>query len=317
MDLKNLETTTTMAIEAVYKEYWGIIPERYKLLEKSQRNDHGTFNLQEYETQEEHVKPKIQKSTPLTYKKVEQIEDQFLNPETMNDYGWYCEQLKDKDQYFDLQPFYDPLLDFENRLHYKLVGVNYPDRKGPWFIITWNCGNGILKSSLTNRRFDTRTITTPGGEDVKFDFMDTELDVTLCFNSNSMQALFELQENIRIGRREKFVIDSRVHSVIGRFPVTVSLIDTGNIAKSSRDKGTLCNLTVTFRIDYPVIGNVRPTDGSIIKVIRANEYRMDEEQNRRELLGKDTILPNDERILQELLEKGIITEEEIAKNQIL
>ena len=44
---------------------------------------------------------------------------------------------------------------------------------------------------------------------------------------------------------------------------------------------------------------------------------MDEEQNRRELLGKDTILPNDERILQELLEKGIITEEEIAKNQIL
>ena len=314
MDLKNLETTTTMAIEAIYKEYWGIIPDRYKLLEKSQRNEHGTYDFNEYQNQEEHKKPKVRKTTPLTYKKTEEVEEQFLKPETMNDYGWYCEQLKDKDQYFDLQPFYDPLLDFENRLHYKLVGVNYPDRKGPWFIITWNCNNGILKSTLTNRRFDTKTITTPGGDKVKFDFMDTELDVTLCFNSNSMQALFELQENIRIGRREKFVVDSRVHSIIGRFPVTVSLIDTGNIAKSNRERGTLCNLTTTFRIDYPIIGNVQSNNADIIKVIRANEYRMDEDSRRKDLLGKDVILPDDDEILQELLEKDIITEEDL-KNQ--
>jgi hypothetical protein len=311
MDLRNLETTTTMAIEAVYKEYWNLIPERYKLLEKSQRNNCGTYNFEEYGLEENNTKPKVPKSKPLTYKKVEEIENKFLDPETMNDYGWYCEQLKDRDQYFDLQPFYDPLLDFENRLHYKLVGVNYPDRKDPWFIITWNCGNGILKSSLTNRRFDTKTIITPGGQKAKFDFIDTELDVTLCFNSNSMQALFELQENIRIGRREKFVIDSRIHSVIGRFPVTVSIIDTGNIAKASRDKSTLCNLTVTYRIDYPIIGNVQLDNGDVIKVIRANEYTMPTDYMDTNLIGKDVILPDNDKIIQELLDKGSITEEDL------
>ena len=126
-----------------------------------------------------------------------------------------------------------------------------------------------------------------------------------------MQALFELQERIRISRREKFVIDSRIHSILGRFPVTVSLIDTGTIAKSSRDKGNICNLTVTFRVDYPVIGNVVFDEASIIKVIRANEYRVNEDITTRSLMAKDVILPEDPDVLQELLEKGIITEEDL------
>jgi DNA-directed RNA polymerase subunit H (RpoH/RPB5) len=126
-----------------------------------------------------------------------------------------------------------------------------------------------------------------------------------------MQALFELQENIRIGRREKFVIDSRIHSVIGRFPVTVSIIDTGNIAKASRDKSTLCNLTVTYRIDYPIIGNVQLDNGDVIKVIRANEYTMPTDYMDTNLIGKDVILPDNDEIIQELLDKGSITEEHL------
>ena len=34
MDLKNLECTSTYAIEAVYREYWHLIPEKYRILEK-------------------------------------------------------------------------------------------------------------------------------------------------------------------------------------------------------------------------------------------------------------------------------------------
>ena len=321
MDLRNLETTTTLAIEGVYKEYWNMIPEKYKLLEKAQRTEHGNYEMDYYENLPEHQKPKVQKSKPLTYKDVEKADEPKQEPTVIQDnafdYTWYCTELEKRDQYFDLQPFFDPQLDFENRLHYKLVGVEYPKRKNPWFIITWNMGNGILKSSLTNRRFDTAEVKTPGGAHVKFDFIDTELDVNLCFNSNSLQALVELQENIRVNRREKFVIDSRLHSILGRFPISVSLIETGNIAKATKDKSTLCTLTVTIRIDYPVIGNVRENKDGIIKVIRANDYRMDEDPQTQDLIGKDVILPDDEKILQELLDQGAITEEDLKYNEFL
>ena len=186
MDLKNLETTSTYAIEAVYRDYWNYIPEKYRLQERAQRLDHGTYSEDSYEI----VKPKPKsKSTPLSYKEVEQKE------EPKSEYDRYCEAMN-SNQWFDLMPFYDPLLDFENRMHYKLVGIDYPQRNKPWFVITWNCNNGLLNSSLTRRRFETTTITTPGGEDVKFDFINTDLDLTFAIYCNSMQALFELQEVI-------------------------------------------------------------------------------------------------------------------------
>ena len=80
MDLKNLETTSTLAIEAVYKSYWDIIPEKYKLVEKAQR-------------QPDDFPPKPIKSTPLTYKGVEKLAE----PENeKDDYEIYCEMLQGK-----------------------------------------------------------------------------------------------------------------------------------------------------------------------------------------------------------------------------
>lgn len=270
MDLKTLETTSTLAIEAVYREFWRIIPEKYKLKERSQRNPIRDENICN--------NTNLQKIKPLSYTDVENQNNNY------DEYANYCNNLNSVDKYFDLQPFFDPQLDFENRLHYKLVGINYPERYKTWFIITWNCGSGILKSTLTNRRFDTKTIETPTNEKVVIDFINTEMDVTLCFNSNNIQALLELQEVIRISKREKCVVDTRLHSILGHFPVSLDLIETGNIAKASRDKSTLCTLTTTIHIDYPVIGNVRP-QGGIIKHINADYF----EQTTEEHFVRDTI----------------------------
>lgn len=281
MDLKNLETTSTLAIEAVYRYYWNLIPEKYKLFEKPQRPREGLNPL-------DFPRENTCKIKPLTYKDVEQKQ----NPtnDLLDDYTIYCQNLQ-KETKFNLQPFFDPQLDFENRLHYKLAGVNYPDRKNPWFIITWNCNNGILKSNLSNRRFDTATIETSTGEKVKCDFINTELDITLCFNSNDLQALFELQELIRIIQREKMAVETRPHTILGKIPISLDTIDTGNIAKATRDKSTLCSLTLTIRVDYPIIGNIQSADAiGIIKEFHTEYDKPNGEgPDNHEVLARDII----------------------------
>lgn len=242
MDLKNFETTSTYAIQAIYLEYWGMIPERYRLMEKAQVQP------------DEHKK----KETPLTYKKVEEQ----AKPDP---YTSYCHMLNQK-KYFDIVPFYDPQLDFENRLHYKLAGIDYPNREKPWFVITWNFGNGLLNSSLTRRRFETCADYTPGGDKVTFKFMNVDMDITLAIYSNSLQALMELQENILIGQREKFTCETLTHSVLGKFPVSVDTIGS-QVNKFTRDKSTLCVLTLNLKVDFPIIGDVRKADGGIIEEI--------------------------------------------------
>ena len=264
MDLKNFESTSTYAIEAVYRDYWFMLPEKYRLFERAQRQEHDNYDMSFFEDLPEHQKPKTQKTTPLSYKDVEQKQKDYFE----DNYNNYCCVLNDKTKFFDLQPFFDPQLDFENRLHYKLSGISYPKRKHPWFVITWNCGQGILKSSLTNRLFDTAAVQTPSGEDVKFDFINSEMDLTLCFTSNTLQGLFELQEHIRVGRREKHVIETRVHPVLGSFPVSLFQIDSA-LSKLDRSKGTLCTLMLTLKINYLVIGNVRDAATGIIKEIHS------------------------------------------------
>lgn len=251
MDLRNLEATSTYAIEAVYRDYWNQIPEKYRLLEPSNRLQPTYEHPEDYPN---NTKPEVKKITPLSYKDVEE------NDKPKDDYTIYAETLNNKQLKFDLLPFFDPQLDFENRLHYKLTGINYPERKGPWFIITWNSNSGILESSLTNRRFDTAVVETPAGDKVKFDFINTEMDLTLCFTSNTMQGLFELQEHIRVARREKACVDTRPHSILGSFPVSLDLIKSA-MSKLDRSKGTLCTLTMSLKIDYPIIGNVRKVGG--------------------------------------------------------
>ena len=250
MDLKNFETTTTYAIQAVYMEYWRAIPEKYRLLEKAQ-----------VQPKEEPFRPK---STPLSYKKVEKEAEEFKE-ERSDMYERYCEMMN-SGKWFDLAPFYDPQLDFENRLHYKIAEIEYPDRQKPWFIITWNMGNGLLKSSLTRRRFQTCSDKTPGGEDVTFDFINTDMDLTFAIYSNSIQALLELQENIIISKREKCTVTTATHSILGQFPVSLDTIDS-SITKLPRDKGTLCVLNLSIKIDFPIIGNVRYVKEGIIKEI--------------------------------------------------
>lgn len=255
MDLKNFETTTTYAIQAVYTEYWNMIPEKYRLMEKvpTVKPPH----------QHHEISPE-KKTKPLSYKQVEETEYEPSNP-----YEHYCEMLN-SGKWFDIYPFYDPQLDFENRLHYKIAGIDYGDRKKPWFIITWNFGNGLLNSSLTRRRFQTCADKTPGGEEVTFDFINTDMDLTMAIYSNTMQGLVELQENIIVSQREKFTVNTQVHSIIGSFPVSIDTIGS-TLTKMTRDKSTLCNMTLNLKVDFPIIGNVKEAKSGIIKEIHT-EY---------------------------------------------
>jgi len=279
VDLKNFESTSTYAIQACYLEYWRSIPERYRLMEKAQ-------NFKEINPDE----PKKPKVKPLSYKDVEHKEYE----EGEDRYTHYCNMLN-SGKWFDLSPFYDPALDFENRLHYKIANIDYPDRQKPWFIITWNFGNGILKSSLTRRRFQTASDYTPSGEKVTFDFMNTDMDLTFAIYSNSLQGLFELQENILISKREKCTVETLSHSILGRFPVSLDTIDS-SLSKLPRDKGTICVLTLNLKIDYPIIGNVRSDDGEIIK-----EFHL-------ELDGVQDINDFSDVTAHEVISRDIVTE---------
>lgn len=277
MDLKNLEGTSTYAIEAVYREYWNLIPEKYKLQEQAQRqhngnfDEYGNFDSNFYNNLPEHKKQKVTTVTPLSYADVEKKEDPIEVKEYSKvdlEYDKYVEDLRPDKQYFDVTPFYDPELNFENRLHMHLANIDFPTRKNPWFIITWNCGNGLLNSSLTRRRFDTTTIETPAGKKVKFNFINTDMDLTFAIYSNTMQGLFELQENIIVGKREKAVVNTAKHSILGSFPVSLDIINS-NLSKLPKDKGTLCCMMLNIKIDFPVIGNVQEVSTGIIKEIHS------------------------------------------------
>ena len=201
MDLKNLENTSTYAIQAVYNALWDMIPYKYRLPEDD-------------------------------------------------------EKIK------DMSPFYDPELSFENRLHYKLSNVDYPKRANPWFVITWNAPEGILRQSLTQRRLKSARVTTKSGESYKFKFQLVELYLTFGIASNSLQAVFELQENLIIHTRDKLTCQTKDHPILGRFPVSMNVIDSNQV-KLPRDKGTLCYLMMQVRVDYPIIGMIERADGVI------------------------------------------------------
>lgn len=298
MDLKNFETTTTYAIEAVYNEYWRLIPERFRLPEKPQK-------LNEPEK-------KKKKESPLQIKDIDEKEQYEKRREENEEergeffYTHYCD-LMNSGKRFDLQPFYDPQLDFENRLHYKITDIPFPIREKPWFVITWNMGNGALKSSLTRRRFESGRVVTPGGEEVKFDFINTDLDLTFAIYSNSLQALMELQENIIIGKREKCTVDTNSHFILGSFPVSLDIIDS-SVNKLPRDKGTLCTLTLNVKIDYPIIGNIRDARTGIIKEIH---LELDAQNNREpEITDEFTFsLGPQDPTEHEVLSRDIITED--------
>ena len=205
MDLKSLESTSTLAIRAVYDHFWNLIPRKYKLPE----------------------------------------DDEMIK---------------------DLSPFYDPQLNFDNRLHYKLSKVEYPKRATPWFIITWNTENGLINSSLTRRRFQTMVVDSDKYGKVRCKFINTDLQINFGICCNSMQALFELQENIVLGQREKKVVHTKPHSLIGSFPVSLNIIDS-NQNKLERDKSTLCYLFMQCKIDYPIIGMLESKPFGVIEEI--------------------------------------------------
>lgn len=205
MDLENLSGTSTLAIQAVYKTFWDMIPQKYKL----SKNDNTVL---------------------------------------------------------DLEPFYSPQLTFENRLNYKLVKDSYPNRETPWFVITWNTDRGLLKSTLSSRRFQTAYFELPSGTKTHLKFINADMEMTLGIVSNSMTALFELQENILLKMREKMYVVSEPHSVVGPITVALNIIDSDQ-TKLDRDKGTLCYLFVHVRIDFPVFGYRKDLSGGIIEEI--------------------------------------------------
>ena len=84
-----------------------------------------------------------------------------------------------------------------------------------------------------------------------------------------MQGLFELQENIILQKREKMIVKTKPHSVLGCFPVCLDIIDS-NQSKLSRDKGTLCYLFLNCKIDFPIIGMVQKTPTGIIEEIHSD-----------------------------------------------
>ena len=177
---------------------------------------------------------------------------------------------EDDERIKDMAPFYDPELTFENRLHYKLTNVDYPKRANPWFVITWNAPEGILRTSLTQRRLKSSIVTNKKGERYKFKFQLVELYLTFGIASNSLQAVFELQENLIIHTRDKLTCITKEHSVLGNFPVSMNVIDSNQV-KLSRDKGTLCYLMMQIRVDYPIIGLVEPVEG-VIEHINSDVY---------------------------------------------
>lgn len=170
------------------------------------------------------------------------------------------------DTVLNLEPFYDPKLTFENRLQYKLVKNSLPNRETPWFVITWNSDKGLLKSQLSSRRFKTAPIELPSGRRTSLKFIDADMELTLGIASNSMQALFALQENILLKMREKMYVISEPHSVVGPITVALNMIDSDQ-TKLDRDKGTLCYLFVKVRIDFPVFGYKKDISGGIIEEI--------------------------------------------------
>ncbi len=265
MDFKNFEGTTTYAIEAVYKEYWDLIPEKYRLFEKAQRQE-GGLDYQD-NPEGDPIRPeKKPRTTPLSYKKVEQIEQNTYNVPYEEDktnildfedeYSNYVTSLNDRERYFDVAPFFDPELSFENRLHYKLANINYPKRLSPWFVITWNYNTGILHNALTRRRFTSNSVGASDGKDYCFNFKNTDLDLTIAITSNTLQGLNEIQENILVGKREKYTVTATGHSLLGEFPVRLDTINS-TVTKLPRDRGTLCVLTVSLKIGYMVIGNIQ------------------------------------------------------------
>lgn len=182
----------------------------------------------------------------------------------------------------DMSPFFDPELTFENRLHYKLTNVEYPKRANPWFIITWNTPDGIMKSSLTQRRFQTGIVEDKKGQKLRFKFLNTELTINFNIVCNTLQGLYEMQENLLLKKREKMICYAEEHSILGKFPVCIDIVDS-NQNKLPRDKGTICYLFLNCKIDYPIIGNVTKINGGIIKEINTTI------DNTHITLSKDTI----------------------------
>lgn len=283
MDLRNFETTTTYAIEAVYSEYWRMIPERFRLTERAQ------------------IQPKEHhhKQGPLKYSDVE--EQGMPKKEPVDFYEEYC-RVMNSGKRFDLMPFFDPQLDFENRLHYKLVDISFPEREKPWFIITWNFGQGILNSSLTRRRFQSAADETPAGDKVTFDFIDSDMNLNFAIYSNHLQALFELNENIIISQREKKCVETNTHSILGKFPVALNKIEAG-ITKLPREKGTLCCMNLNVSIDYPIIGNVRDANTGIIK-----EFHLELDDNTYTEFSEGFTLFEKDVSQHEVLSRDIVSE---------
>ena len=207
MDLKNFESTSILAIQAVYDYFWDFIPEKYKLPEDIERAN-------------------------------------------------------------SLEPFYDPLLTFDNRLHYKLTQVEYDKRSKPWFVIIWNTENGLLNSSLNRRRYQSAVVDNKKLGPLKFKFINTDLRLTLGIFGNSMAGLYELQENMVLKIREKQYANTKEHSIIGSFPVSLNIIE-GTQNKLERTKGTLCSLTLNVTVDYPIIENVQLASKGIIEEIHS------------------------------------------------
>lgn len=191
----------------------------------------------------------------------------------------------------DLSPFYDPELSFDNRLHYKLTNIDYPKRANPWFIITWNTGSGILRSSLTQRRFQSGRVEGQDGHPYTFDFLNVDMDMNLCIVCNTMVGLFELQENIYLKQRNKVMVEAKDHPIIGNFPVCLDILDSQQ-SKMSRDKGTLCYLMLMCKIDYPIICNVkdRTRDGGIIKTINYEINKLTESGDKHLILSQGQII---------------------------
>ena len=197
---------------------------------------------------------------------------------------------KDDHNVDDMSPFYDPELTFENRLHYKLTNIEFPKRANPWFIITWNTPEGIIKSSLTQRRFQTKVVKNKKGEKLQFKFINTELQINFGIVSNTLQGIYEMQENILLKKREKMYCFTKEHSILGNFPVSLDIIDSTQ-NKLARDKGTLCYLMLNCKIDYPIIGNVVKYSGGIIEEIRSQIREDTNIIDQPLVISRDTILP--------------------------
>ena len=145
----------------------------------------------------------------------------------------------------------------------------------------------IYNADLSQRRFQT-SVFDNGKNKYRCKFINTNLNINFGICSNTIQGLFELQENFILKLREKITCETKTHPILGKFIVSLNVLES-NQNKLSRDQGTLCYLFLQCKIDYPIIGNVEKITSGVIKQIHLETDKDGTTEENKIVFSRDVI----------------------------